>query len=56
MSPDKPRELSDEEINEAGPEASKRASSPLYAAQDDSLTNDDEEDRAERTSSADEEE
>jgi hypothetical protein len=33
MSDHQPHDLDDEEINEAGPEASKQASSPLYATE-----------------------
>jgi hypothetical protein len=40
MSDQQPRELSDEEINEAGPEATKQASSPLHAAATPSLEDD----------------
>jgi hypothetical protein len=37
---DHPRDLTDEEINEAGPEATKQASSPLHAAETPSLEDD----------------
>lgn len=33
MSDHEPHDLDDEEINEAGPEATKQASSPLYATE-----------------------
>jgi hypothetical protein len=40
MSDAQPRDLSDEEINEAGPESTKQASSPLHAAETPSFDDD----------------
>ncbi len=40
MSPDTPRKPTDEDREEAGPDASRRASSPLYAAGNPSLLDD----------------
>ncbi len=37
---DQPHDLDDEEINEAGPEASKQASSPLHATETPTLHED----------------
>lgn len=46
MSDQPPHDLGDEEINEAGPEASKQASSPLYATKEPTLHEDADPDEA----------